>query len=207
VASPERVLVDPEISRAKLQREVEAWRANEAEYRRRGWLLVRHDDLTVELAFLGRIPLGNAQVPIVLPTVRLDYDNYDLWPPSMTFIDIFSGEAAEPQLTQALLMTETGPRQILLRNADGKAFLCVTGTREFHDHPQHTGEPWALFRSRKMGSLSVVAERVWQSMTQTIQGIGFQAVLGQGLPPQVVQVQQLPPELQALLQGAQQNAA
>lgn len=207
MANAETVLVDPEISRAKLQREVDAWRANEADYRGRGWLLVRHDDLTVELAFLGRIPLGAAQVPIILPTIRLEYENYDLWPPSMTFIDIFTGDSGDPQLSQAFLVTETGPRNILLRNADGKAFLCVPGTREFHDHPQHTGEPWALFRSRKMGALAVVAERVWQSMTQTIQGIGFQPILGQGLPPQVVQVQQLPPEIQALLQDAQQSAA
>jgi hypothetical protein len=207
VASPERVLVDPEISRTKLEREIEAWRANDADYRTRGWLLLRHEGLSVELAFLGKIPLGNAHVPIVLPTIRLEYENYDLWPPSMTLIDIFTGEPTEPQLTQAFLMTDTGPRQILLRNADGKAFLCVPGTREFHDHPQHSGEPWSLFRSRKMGALAVVAERVSQSMTQTIQGLGMQPVLVQQPPQQVIQMQ-LPPEIQqALLQAAQQNAA
>lgn len=207
MARPDRVLVEPEISRQKLQREVDAWRSNEADYRARGWLLLRHDVLTVELAFLGRIPLGNAQVPIVLPTIRLEYENYDLWPPSMTFIDVFTGDAAEPLLLNAFLMTDSGPRNILLRNADGKAFLCVPGTREFHDHPQHSGEPWALFRARKMGALAVIAERVSESMTNTIKGVGIQPVLVQPMPQQVVEMQ-LPPEIQqALLQAAQQNAA
>lgn len=194
MARPLPVLVDPKISRAKLQREIQAWKTNEADYRQRGWLLLRHEDLTVELGFLGRIPLGNTQVPILLPAVRLDYENYDLWPPSFTFIDVFSREASEPLLAQALIMSETGPRNVLLRNGEGKAFLCVPGTREFHDHPQHSGEPWALFRSRKMGSIAVIAERVSQSMTETIQGIGMQPVLGQGLQVQV-QAQQLPPEI------------
>jgi Predicted metal binding domain len=206
VASEQPVLVDPEISRAKLGREIAAWRSNEAEYRSRGWLLLAHDDLTVELGLLGRIPLGNAQVPILLPAIRLDYDNYDLWPPSLTFIDVFSREAADPLLPQALIVGDAGPRNILLRNGEGKVFLCVPGTREFHDHPQHSGEPWPLFRSRRMGSLAVVAERVWQSMTQTIQGVGLQPVLAQQIQIQLP-AQQIPPEILQQMLGQAQNAA
>jgi hypothetical protein len=206
VASGVPVLVDTEISRRKLEREIAAWRSNEKEYRARGWLLLAHDDLKVELGFLGRIPLGNGQAPILLPTVRLDYDNYDLWPPSLTFIDVFSRDAADPPLPQALIIGDAGPRNILLRNGEGKAFLCVPGTREFHDHPQHSGEPWALFRSRKMGSLAVIAERVWQSMTQTIQGIALQPALLQQLQIQLP-AQQIPPEILQQMLGQAQNAA
>jgi hypothetical protein len=206
VANEPPVLVDPEISRAKLAREVAAWRSNETEYRERGWLLLAHEDLTVELGFLGRIALGNAQVPIVLPAIRLDYDNYDLWPPSLTFIDVFTREAADPLLSQALIIGDAGPRNILLRNGEGKWFMCVPGTREFHDHPQHSGEPWPLFRSRKMGSPAVLAERVWQSMTRTIQGVGLQPVLMQQLQIQVP-AQQIPPEILQQMLGQAQSAA
>lgn len=206
MASEQLVLVEPEISRTKLGREIAAWRSNEAEYRARGWLLLAHDDLTVELGFLGRIPLGNAQVPILLPAIRLDYENYDLWPPSLTFIDVCTREPADPQLPQALIVGDAGPRNILLRNGDRKVFLCVPGTREFHDHPQHSGEPWPLFRSRKMGSLAVIAERIWQSMTQTIQGLAMQPVLMQQLQIQLPGAQ-LPPEILQQMFGQAQNAA
>ncbi|MDX6453829.1 MAG: hypothetical protein QOH16_3878 [Gaiellaceae bacterium] len=206
MASGPPVLVDPEISRGKLGREIAAWRSNEREYRARGWLLLDHDDLTVELGFLGRIPLGNGQAPILLPAIRLDYENYDLWPTSLTFIDPFTREPAPAPLPQALIVGDAGPRNILLQNGEGKHFLCVPGTREFHDHPQHSGEPWALFRSRKMGSLAVVAERVWQSMTQTIQGIALQPALLQQIQIQL-RAQQIPPEILQQMLGQAQNAA
>ncbi len=191
------VLVDPTVSRRKLQREIDAWRRNEADYRARGWILLRHEDLVVEVSFARAVQLGGAQLPLLVPTVRFSFQNYDLWPPSLTFIDFFSGAATDCPLPNAWLATTEGPRNILLRNPDGKQFLCLEGTREFHTHPQHTGEHWALCRSRGMGSLAVLCERVWEAITQTVGGLGFTPVVVQKPPQQVLEIT---PQMIAALQ-------
>jgi len=38
-------VVDPEVTRRKLERELELWRDNEETYRRRGWILLGHRGL------------------------------------------------------------------------------------------------------------------------------------------------------------------
>jgi hypothetical protein len=82
------------VSRAKLKRELDAWQRNAVDYRRRGMVILRADDLVVEVAFFGLLPIGSAQLPVVAPTIRLEFDNYDLWPPSVQFID----SSAAPRL-------------------------------------------------------------------------------------------------------------
>jgi hypothetical protein len=204
---PEPTLVDPAISRRKLERELEDWRASEVEYRNRGWLLVRRDDLVVEVAFAKPIRLGGAVYPLIVPTVRFDYTNYDLWPPSLTFIDLLTGEPSPPPLGQAFLRTPEGAvNNILLTHPTGKPFLCVRGTREFHEHPEHTGEPWALYRAQRAGALSVLCDLISTTMTETVQGIGMMPVLGQQQPQQQVEMQ-LPPELAAAFMQAAQGQA
>ncbi len=150
---------------------------NEAEYRRKGWIMVHADlkELAVELAFLALVPLGATQLPIVVPTIRLEYDNYDLWPPSLTFIDLFSGRPVRSPLAQAYLITAPGDvRNVLMTNKAGKQFLCLPGTREYHEHPDHDGDIWALHRPTRAGAIAVVCDRVWTTMTSGVSGIGFQ---------------------------------
>lgn len=200
-------LVDPAISRRKLERELDDWRASEAEYRKRGWLVVRRDDLIVEVAFAKPMRFGGAVLPLLLPTVRFDYSNYDLWPPSLTFIDFFTGEPSAAPLGNAWLPTPDGKvHDILLVHPSGKPFLCVRGTREFHEHPEHTGEPWALYRTRRAGALAVLCDLISTTMTETVQGIGMVPVLAQEPPQRVVEMQ-LPAEVQAALMQAAQEPA
>jgi hypothetical protein len=207
VAAAEAVptLVDPAISLRKLERELDAWRKSETEYRSKGWLLVRRDALVVEVAFARRLQLGGAVLPLLIPTVRFDYANYDLWPPSLTFIDFFSGEPSPSPLAQAWLSTPNGAQNILLNHPNGKPFLCIRGTREFHEHPQHTGEPWALFRAHGAGALAVLCDLIATSMTNTVGGLGMAPVLVQQQPqPQQMIEMALPPEMQAALIAAAQ---
>ena len=36
-----------------------------------------------------------------------------------------------------------------------RPFLCLRGIREYHDHPQHTGDEWLLYKD-KMNMFSIV---------------------------------------------------
>lgn len=168
-------LVDPIVTRHKLQNDLAMWRANSA-HRERGWHLISYDESipVLELAFLGRITIssGSAPLPVVVCTIRLAYDNYDLWPPSLTFIDVFSGQAIKPH-TRAFVSTPEGPRDVLI---DGhpetkRPFLCLPGIREYHTHPQHSGDDWLLHRSSHEGSISTICDRVWRLMVRNIIGL------------------------------------
>jgi hypothetical protein len=148
-------LVDPEVTRLKLERELELWQENAESYLRRGWLLIRRRDLEVDVGFLARLPLGPQTVPIMPACVRLDYTNYDVWAPSVEFIDPFTGEFVTP-LVPAVVPTDEGPRNLLVGSHPdtNRPFLCVPGVRQYHDHPQHSGDSWLLHRSSREGSLA-----------------------------------------------------
>jgi hypothetical protein len=172
-------LVDPLVTQQKFAAELRAWKG-EPEYGRRGWVLLREDERVplVELAILARMSVGNALgsglLPIVTCAVRISFENYDLWPPSLTFIDAFSREPAAP-LVRAFLSTHEGPRDILINAhpANGQAFICLPGIREYHTHPQHSGDDWLLHRPMKTGSLSTICDRLWRTMARNVVGLSF----------------------------------
>jgi hypothetical protein len=173
------------VSRSKLQSELDAWRRNEADHRRRGLVLLRADldALVVEVAFLTLIPMGATQIPIVMPAIRLNYENYDLWPPALTFIDIFSGQACKAPLEEALMPGPDGQaRNVLMTNTSGKQFLCLRGTREYHEHPDHNGDLWTLYREERRGAIAVICERVLETMTGQVAGVAMQLQPGLLMP-------------------------
>lgn len=185
-------IVDPEISREKLRRDLEMWQANAA-HQERGWILLHHNAiaLTVELAFLARVSTttGAGPLPVIVCAIRLTYENYDLWPPSLTFIDIFTRQPTKPHV-RAFMAMDDGPRDVLIDTHPdtGLPFLCVAGVREYHSHPQHTGDDWLLYRRRGEGSVSTVCDRVWRYMARNVVGLGvnIQALPGWPLRAQVV---------------------
>lgn len=168
-------LVDPSVTREKLRRDLELWKAN-TDRNARGWLLLDYDEerLSLELAFLGSLAIsaGSGPLPVVACAIRLTYENYDLWPPSLTFIDALTREPTKPHVA-AVIPTPEGLRNVLI---DGhpltqKPFLCLPGIREYHSHPQHTGDDWLLHRAGGEGSLSVICDRIWRFMTKNIGGL------------------------------------
>lgn len=178
------VLVPVEVSRAKLAAEIEDWQANAAIYTRRGWLLLDRGPLHVEVAFLAAVPLvGVFTIPVVTACVRLDYTNYDLWPPSLTFIDPRTREPASPAV-RAPATTPVGVRDALIDGHPdtGRPFLCLPGIREYHNHPQHTGDDWLLHRAIGTGRLAVICEHVWQRMARNV--VGLQVTV-QTMPPAI----------------------
>lgn len=165
-------VVDPEVTRLKLERELELWRENEQTYRKRGWILLGRRELAVDIGFLGRLPVGGLQVPAMTACVRIAFTDFDLVPPSVEFIDPFTGEYASPPV-QALVDTDEGPRDLVVHSHPdtNRPFFCVPGIRQYHEHPQHSGDSWLLHRSSGEGSLATICDRIWRAMARNLLGV------------------------------------
>lgn len=198
-------LVDPEVTRRKVDREIELWSENAKIYRRRGWILLGREGPVVDVAFTAALPLGGRTLPIIGAAVRIDYQNYDLWAPSVEFIDPSTGEFAPP-LVGAVMQTPEGPRNLLVGShpQTGRPFFCVPGIRQYHDHPQHSGDSWLLHRSQGAGSLATICDRIWRTMPRTV--VGMQVAVTT-LPPESgqainVEMQILAGDIDAMRQGS-----
>ncbi|HZT66517.1 MAG TPA: putative metal-binding protein [Acidimicrobiales bacterium] len=185
-------LVEPRVSEAKLKEQLRLWDTNAGVYRRRGWLLLNVENLCVDVAMVasaGTTPtppaaamgVGSLPLPIVAACFRLDYHNFDLWPPSLTFIDPISGDPTNPP-TRAPHDEHGEIRDALIdQHPDtGLPFLCIRGVREYHHHPQHSGDDWLLYRESGEGSLAAICDRVWRYMVRNVFGI---RVTVQTMPP------------------------
>lgn len=184
------IVVDPEVTRRKFERELELWREQEGVYRRRGWLMLGQHELSVDVGFLGRLPVGGQPIPAMSACVRIDFTNYDLEPPSVEFIDPLTGDYTSPPV-QALVGTAEDPHDLVVHShpETNRPFFCVPGIREYHNHPQHSGDPWLLHRQSGEGRLATICDRIWRSMARNL--IGIQ-----------VNVQTLPGQLQIQLRVA-----
>jgi hypothetical protein len=179
------VLADPGVSARKLDEQLARWEENRAEKEARGIHLLRRDGLAVEVAFVGRVlvsvPVGPAgqTVPAVLPVVsacvRIDFTNYDVWAPSVRFIDFFNRKPGPPAVRA--LRWENGQEQNVLLGhpRTQELFLCLRGTREYHEHPEHNGDDWLLLRNGDLGTLHRLTEQVWERMARNVVGLRFES--------------------------------
>ncbi|MFL5348696.1 MAG: putative metal-binding protein [Hyalangium sp.] len=85
--------------------------------------------------------------------VRVLMDDYDQRAPSITFRDPWTWNLLPyNELPVGHTVDENGKalRVLLDEHPDTKhPFLCLRGTREYHEHPQHTGDEWMLYRGHK----------------------------------------------------------
>lgn len=168
------MLVEPAISRAKLDRELEDWEARSDAYRRHGLILLRRRDLEVDVGFACPFELapGQQTLGLIAIAIRLRFDDYDLKPPSVRFINSFTGKP-EPPSIDALEDKRDGRGAIRILPLDartGEHFFCAPGNREFHDFPQHKGELWPVYRSTGAGRLDTICERLRRATVGTIRG-------------------------------------
>lgn len=179
MADDEPVLVDPALSQAKLARQVAQFEAQADIYRRRGYWIVKQVDLDVYVAFAARVRLNLAAppAPAVTAYVRLRYNNFDLWAPSLAFLDFFSDQPVIP-VVEARQYVDGQPRNLVVAShpLTGLPFLCRRGIREYHTHPQHSGDAWALYRTET--NLTTIADAIWQLMVRNVVGLKIEWLAG-----------------------------
>jgi hypothetical protein len=163
--------VDPAVSRAKFERQIENFRCLEQDYARRGWFLARAEFPRVVVLLAA----PQLQPTPLITGVAFDFSDYDLRPPSVKLVNPFSGEPwpAEQLPTRLLRRTEVegqmfpgmslppgveAPKMVqdqpLIQDYPGEdPFLCIPGVREYHDHSAHSGDTWELHRSSGAGGL------------------------------------------------------
>jgi hypothetical protein len=175
------VLVDPAISAAKLDRQLEDWEANADIYRERGWQLLGHEGLEVDIAFTARLPIGPGNNLVVIPlAIRLGFHNYDIWPPSLRVIDPLTRRLLELPRVRAIDFdtNDAGmPLDLFIDHhpETGHVFLCKPGTREYHTHFEHSGDDWLLYRDHGFGTIGRLCDLLWRTAVRTVVGVDFVA--------------------------------
>ncbi len=176
------LLVDPAISAAKLDRQLEDWEANADVYRERGWLLLGHEGLHVDVAFTVRLPVGPGPLKdlVAIPlAVRFGFENYDVWAPSIRIIDPITRKWLFIPRVRALDFTDAGqagaPIDLFVNGHPdtGRVFLCKAGSREYHTHFEHSGDDWLLYRDQGFGALGRLCDLLWRAAVRSVTGLNF----------------------------------
>lgn len=171
---------DPAVSRSKFDRELSALKQIEEYNRERGVILIDANFPVIKLAFYAyRIR------PLILAfTVKLDFTNYDIEPPSLCFIDLITNkELTHPELNIQLmrfqaLQQENGnqtfqPLQDLIQSHRPKnlPFVCLPGIREYHKHPVHSNDSWLTRRGKGEGTLGFIIDQLHKYGTEPLNGL------------------------------------
>ena len=186
--------VDPSVSRAKFESEITDYLSLEADYRIRGWFLVKAE-WPMAIVVLAS---SKTSPPAIVTGVQFDYTNYDAEPPSVRLVDPFSGRLFQNKELpirprrmipgpEMFAPVPGGPKlqlnaaQDLMQaySPEDWPFLCIAGVKEYHDHPGHSGDPWELHRSAGEGRLVRLLDVISKYGLDTV--TGFQV----NLVPQV----------------------
>lgn len=95
---------------------------------------------------------------------HFDLTDYDLHAPSLEFRDpwtdafltygtMFRALEYEKQRQTHIVLLDEHP-------TTHKPFLCLRGIREYHEHPQHSGDDWLLYRTQM--SLFSITMSLWR---------------------------------------------
>jgi Predicted metal binding domain len=182
--------IDPEVCRRKYARELTKLHDQRDDLQARGIFVVGEPTYpSIDLLFVPRIPLKVAVAtmasgPIVLPPgavamtvaelpslaakafrARFDLTDYDLRAPSLMFLDHWTGRPLEYNTMFRALEFEKYRQAHLVLLDDHptfhRPFLCLRGIREYHEHPQHSGDEWLLYRT-EMSLFSAVMS-LWRA--------------------------------------------
>jgi hypothetical protein len=192
------VQADPEVSRRKFENEVARLLEQRSALESRGILLLQSTAYPiVECLFVPRNPLRvpvsatqagkillppGAMMALDVPNVagrafktRFDLSDYDLRAPSLQFWDPWRDEPLLfKDMFRALEYEKERKAHVVLLDDHPvfhRPFLCIRGIREYHEHPQHTGDEWLLYR--KHMSLFSIIMSVWRVTVDLIRPVLF----------------------------------
>lgn len=172
-------LIDPVVSRKKFDKEVKALLEIRDELRQRGWIIESTSFPVIRVTFLTL-----KVFPVIAPiTVELDLTNYNLMPPSVRFLHPIH---FKPILIPALRLRpdRDQPQQLILGHPiTNEPFICSPGVKEYHIHPQHTGDSWDLYRYGKETPYYIL-ESIWNYCINGIRAFVFQIHFEPGSIPE-----------------------
>ena len=193
--------VDRAVSETKFAAEVAQWNAHAEDHRRRGILVLEANFPVVIAAFA----VPSLPQPPLMFGVELDFTNYDMWPPSVRFINPLTREPwpdgmvspfpvlLNGQAVPLFLRFEEDPatgmkrvgRPVLSQANKGPAFLCMRGVREYHEHPAHSGDSWLQYRDTGIGTLYYILDKLHEFGISHIAGMQVGLSYFSGGPPQL----------------------
>ena len=212
--------LDPEVSRAKFDQEVQKLRGRSIMLR--SWCCFERE-ITFPNVDLVFVPSRSALV--MIPTavqlgpagssgiqlqatevswlttrafgVRVAMSDFDLRPPSVEFRDAWTWELVSDagMVTRGFRPLPGGDIQNItppgLHPRTERPFLCAQGVREYHEHPEHSGDDWMRHRG-SIGLVEIVT-LIHDSCVSNCRAnlvLGAQLRLGMGpfAPPQLAQV-------------------
>lgn len=95
---------------------------------------------------------------------RFDLTDYDLRAPSLEFRDPWTDDLLPyATMLRATEFEEQRKAHLVLLDdhpITHKPFLCLRGIREYHEHPQHSGDDWMLYRQTL--SLFSIVMSLWR---------------------------------------------
>jgi hypothetical protein len=173
------LLVDARVSRMKFAREIAGLSAQELGLWEKGWIVEYASYPLVRVVFLVT-NLRPAIAPIV---AEIDFDNYDILPPSVRFLNPTTHAPlvdGGPLRIVGKQFTGQGSRDVVIYNhpQTDLPFLCIPGVREYHSHPQHNGDSWDLHRGKGEGRLFFLLHHIWLYCIRNV--IGFEIVVQNG---------------------------
>lgn len=181
------VLVDPAVVQAKFVRELAKYQEMANDRRRLGWWVLSAEFPEVLVAFAH----PKLRPPAIIFGARIDFTNYDLWPPSVTLVNPFTNVPYKARELPAALafnrrVTVNLPPELaglgqghaeqpllVAHSPDDVPFLCIPGVREYHAHPAHSGDSWLLHRGRGEGTLYFILENLYRYGVEPITDYQF----------------------------------
>jgi hypothetical protein len=164
--NPARALqvVDPAVSKEKFDQETKLFLHAMNIHRKRGIIVLDCSFPDIKLAFCAPHIKPS---PIVF-AVNINFTNYDLQPLSVKFIDPFSFTfLSQQQLVHpfgrkiGIVNGQPQMQPLALGLPDGTAFICLPGIREYHDHPDHSNDPWLTHRGKGgEGTLGFIVDKL-----------------------------------------------
>lgn len=164
--------VQPEISRSKFESEMNEFFQIQDVWRQKGVVCVKAEFPVSHFIFIAH----QLKPPAVAFAVAIDFTNYDVEPPSIVFIDPFTGAPVKRkqlgplqfiQMKMATLningqnLQAPQPQDLLVGQGEEYPFLCLPGVRQYHNHPQHSGDSWLLHRTRGEGTMGFLLTKLY----------------------------------------------
>jgi hypothetical protein len=163
--------IDSTVTKRKFEQELNTFLAGRESYRKRGILLL---DATYPNIFVG-FCVAKLRPPVIAFAISVNFDNFDFEPLSIEFVDPFSFAPAGGFPLLRRLDGTVQPQNLTQQDTSGRPFICIPGTREYHNHPAHTGDSWLLHRKKGgEGSLGFLLEKIYEYGIPAIANFQFQ---------------------------------